>query len=598
MNSSVHDITSNLQEEELIANVEERVDTINALVNQETLPQGYEVDEEGVWLIQEQKEGHSLRTWLSSPLWITGYTRDHKNENHGRILQFQDADGHKHQWTMPMDLLAGDGIKILGVLLNMGLRISPKRKVKEGLLEYIAQCNPVRKARCVSQCGWFKETFVLADETIGYIQGEKVIYQNPDGIESALDTSGSLERWKEKIAQMAIGNSRLLLALSAGFGGPILQLMNHENIGIHLKGSSSLGKSTASFVGNSIWDSPASIRTYRATANGLEGVAAQHNDYLLCLDELSQSSHQEAGQVIYMLGNGMGKSRANNQGLARKQATWRLIFLSNGEIGLSQLLQEGGKKIKAGQEVRLVEIPADTSTFGLFENLHGFEGGKTFSEYLKKACAQYYGAASRAFLKKLVEKKEESIDFVKLVIGGLEQRLPEKASSQVSRVFSHLALITGAGELATHFGITGWNVGEASDGVMKCFEAWLKARGNLGMQEEQAALSQVMSAFELHGESRFSPWERDQNDKSRTVNRMGFRKETSEGLEYYVFTQAFREEVCKGLDHRYVEKICLQHKILIPDTQGNPTRPVRLPGSKNTKRCYCFKTEALSETKE
>lgn len=293
---------------------------------------------------------------------------------------------------------------------------------------------------------------------------------------SKLETSGSLEEWKEKIAQMARGNSRLLLALSAGFGGPILQLMNHENIGIHLKGDSSLGKSTASFVGNSIWDSPASIRTYRATANGLEGIAAQHNDYLLCLNKLSQCSHQEAGQVIYMLGNGMGKSRTNNLGLARKQATWRLIFLSNGEIGLSQLLQEGGKKIKAGQEVRLVEIPADTGASGIFENLHGFEGGKTFSEYLRKACAQYHGVASRAFLKKLVEKKEEAIEYVNTVIGGLGQRIPQGASSQVNRVFSHLALIAGAGELATYFGVTGWVTGEASEGVMKCFEAWLTAR--------------------------------------------------------------------------------------------------------------------------
>lgn len=118
------------------------------------------------------------------------------------------------------------------------------------------------------------------------------------------------------------------------------------------------------------------------------------------------------------------------------------------------------------------------------------------------------------------------------------------------------------------------------------------------MQEEQAALNQVMGAFELHGESRFSPWERDANDKSRTPQRMGFRKETSEGLEYCVFTQAFREEICKGLDHRYVEKVCLQHKLLISDNKGNPTRSVRLPGLKNTKRCYCFKAEVIFETKE
>lgn len=114
------------------------------------------------------------------------------------------------------------------------------------------------------------------------------------------------------------------------------------------------------------------IRTYRATANGLEGTAALHNDRILCLDELSQCVPQEAGQVIYMLDNGMSKGRANQQGLAKKQVTWRLVFLSNGEEGLAQLLREIGKRVKAGQEVRLIEIPADTNIHGLFENLHGY----------------------------------------------------------------------------------------------------------------------------------------------------------------------------------------------------------------------------------
>lgn len=599
MNNSSHHSGPNLQEEILIANTLERIDEINALVDRETLPQGYEVDENGVWHIQEKNTTSRSREWISSPLWVTGYTRDHKNENHGRILEFRDLDGHKHVWTMPMELLAGESSKILGVLLNMGLNISPKRQIKEQLLEYIAKCNPIRKARCVSQCGWFKGTFVMPSQTIGYIQGDKIIYQNPSAFESISETCGSLDEWKKNIANMAIGNSRLILALSAGFGGPLLGPMNHENIGIHFKGNSSLGKSTALHVGNSIWDSTASIRSYRATANGLEGIAAQHNDCILCLDELSQASAQEAGQVIYMLGNGIGKGRASQQGLARKLTTWHLIFLSNGEIGLSQLLGEIGKKIKAGQEVRLIEIPADTGVYGLFENLHGFEEGADFSSYLKDACTRYYGTASRAFLSQLVKTIDEGIDFIKTVIDGLKQRyLPKNSSSQVIRVFSHLSLIAGAGELASHFGITNWESGTAADGVMKCFQDWLQARGGFGMQEEKVAIDQVKSVFQLHGESRFSPWDRNADDKMRTVNRMGYRKETNEGLEFFVFTQVFRDEVCKGLDYQFVEKVCLKQGILFPDDKGNPTRPERFPGCKKTERCYRFKMESLSEERD
>ena len=599
MDNSLHNLAPDLQEKDLVASTLERVSEINALVDRETIPAGFEVDEEAVWFLHEKIGAPTSREKICSPLWITGYTRDHNNENYGRILEFQDTDGHKHTWTMPMELLAGENSKILGMLWNMGLWISTKKSAKEKLMEYITQCKPIRRARCVSQCGWFKGVFVLPSQTIGHMQSEKVIYQSSGSIEATANTSDSLDEWKDKIAKMASGNSRLILALSAGFVGPLLKLMNHENIGIHFRGNSSLGKSTALQVANSIWDAPSSIRTYRATANGLEGTAVQYNDRLLGLDELSQCPPQEAGQVIYMLGNGMSKVRANQQGSARKQVTWRLVFLSNGEEGLAQLLREIGKKVKAGQEVRLIEIPADTGVYGLFENLHGFEGGADFSTYLKDTCAMYYGVASRAYLRKLVENIEEAIDYVKTVRDGLKQRhLPKNSCSQVIRVFNHFSLIASAGELVSYFRITGWNIGAATDGVMKCFEDWLQARGGLGMHEEQAALDQVKSVFQLHGESRFSPWEREDNDKSRTHHRMGYRRETSNGIEFIVFKDAFRNEICKGLDYKYVEKLCLDQGILLPDKDENPTSPVRLPGCKATDRHYVFRMEILNEEKK
>lgn len=50
----------------------------------------------------------------------------------------------------------------------------------------------------------------------------------------------------------------------------------------------------------------------------------------------------------------------------------------------------------------------------------------------------------------------------------------------MERVFNHFALIAVAGELATLYGITRWESGEAQLGVMKCFRDWLTARGGTG----------------------------------------------------------------------------------------------------------------------
>lgn len=572
-----------------------RVAEIEALINKDSIPEGFEVDDDGVWHLSQPKPNAPLeRTWLSSPLWVTAITRDREGENFGRRLEFPDIDGKTHYWTMPMEMLGSESSRVIAVLLNKGLRISHRKSERDRLLEYVSLSEPVRKARCVLQCGWFKNAFVLPDQTIGYIQSENIFFQNPSGIEMSSESSGSLDDWKQNVARRARGNSRLILAISAAFAAPTLRLMNHENFGVHFRGNSSLGKSTAAYVGNSVWASPAGIHSFRATANGLEGIASLHNDRLLSLDELGQIAPLEAGQVIYMLGNGAGKGRGSGSGLPRKSSAWRIVFISTGEIALNQLMNEVGKKTKAGQEVRLIEIPADTNVYGLFENVHGDGNGAQFSNCLRDACREYYGTAARAFLQKLVEDPDGAVGTMKGIMDGLKQRyLPLGASAQVIRVFNHLALIAASGELASQYGITGWDVEESIDGVMKCFEDWLRARGDIGMHEEKEALSQVKNFFEQHGESRFTPC--GQDEKIRTHNRAGFRRNSDGGIEFYVFVESFRNEICKGLDYRYVEKICIREGLLMPSADGSPTRSERLPDIKGTKRFYRFRPIVLGD---
>ncbi len=55
---------------------------------------------------------------------------------------------------------------------------------------------------------------------------------------------------------------------------------------------------------------------------------------------------------------GLGKGRAYQNGLAKDSLVWRIVFLSSGEIGLAQHMEDAGKKMKGGQEVRLLEISA------------------------------------------------------------------------------------------------------------------------------------------------------------------------------------------------------------------------------------------------
>jgi len=90
-------------------------------------------------------------------------------------------------------------------------------------------------------------------------------------------------------------------------------------------------------------------RLWRATANGLEGLAALHNDGLLILDELTQIDPTEAGEAAYLLANGQGKNRASRNGSARQAPRWRLLFMSAGEESLSALMAHAKRKPTAAK---------------------------------------------------------------------------------------------------------------------------------------------------------------------------------------------------------------------------------------------------------
>jgi putative DNA primase/helicase len=109
----------------------------------------------------------------------------------------------------------------------------------------------------------------------------------------------------------------------------------------------------------SVYGGTSYLQRWRSTDNALEATAAQHSDCLLILDELAQIDPKTAGECAYMLANEQGKARATRTGTPRARQAWRLLFLSAGELGLSDHMAEGMKRTRTGQEVRMADIPAD-----------------------------------------------------------------------------------------------------------------------------------------------------------------------------------------------------------------------------------------------
>lgn len=204
-----------------------------------------------------------------------------------------------------------------------------------------------------------------------------------EGERPAFGTRGTLDGWQSTVGRWCIGNSRLLFAVSIPFAAPLLKMVGAESGGFHLKGAStdasSSGKTTTQRAAASVCGSPDYLQRWRSTDNALEALAELHNDACLILDELAQMEPRAASESGYMLGNGSGKARMGRDGGGRPVKRWRLVYLSSGEIGLVEHMASIQKKARAGQSVRMVEIPADAGAgFGCFENLHELRTARPF----------------------------------------------------------------------------------------------------------------------------------------------------------------------------------------------------------------------------
>ena len=580
----------------------------------------FHVDDGGVWFHGFSQQGDPLPAqWICSELHVTAQSRDSANGEWGYLLEFHDGDGNAKRWAMPASLLAGDGTQYRATLLAMGLRIGSGTAAKNHLSVYIQTQQTDVRVRCTDRIGWHENAYVLPDRTIGD-GDEKVMFQAAGGVVSQFKQRGTLAEWREEVSRHCRGNSRMLFCVSAAFAAPLLHLAHVPSGGFHIWGDSSSGKSSAFKVAGSVYGGKDYPRNWRMTDNALETVAAQHSDALLLLDEIAQVDPKVVGDTVYMLANEAGKGRATQTASARKVATWRVLFLSDGEISLANHMEQAGKGTKAGHDVRMAHIAADAGRgFGVYETLNGFASGAALSDHLVRNAHQHYGTAGMAFIEYAVQQAGSLSDALPSGVAELAREIcPVDSHGQVARVATRFALVGMAGELATTAGITGWDTGEAMGAARTCFAAWLEGRGGAGNVEHVSILRQVSGFFQAHGEARFAWWHRAMDDhKPNTIMRAGFKRlltrdgtainsnadhhkaygdkmhpaEAEEARqEYFVLSEVFRDEICKGFNPKTVTRLLIERGLLVTDSDGGATRKERLPGI-GAARVYRFKPE-------
>jgi putative DNA primase/helicase len=496
----------------------------------------------GVWHHgnkQDKETGDHLPfdEWLCGPLHVEAITRSEgQDSDYGRLLRFRNQDGKWLPWAMPNELLAGRPDAILAVLLSMGLDVDYKRRNQ--VCQYIASQHPKQRVIAATSTGWqTPELFIMPRQNIG--NGD-AIFQSEAANGDDYRKAGTLAGWQSSIAAKCKGNPLLSLGVCTALAGPLLFHVKRQGGGFHYRGDSSTGKSTSMYAGNSVWGHGEDFkRTWRATGNGLEGVAAQRNDTLLSLDEIGEANPREIGAVVYSIANGSGKTRASRTGAARATKRWRVMVLSNGEKGLAALIAEGGGRSCAGQEIRLLDISAHR-TYGAFDDLHGLANGREFSDAIQRASATDYGHAGPEFVRLLLASGEAG----KLPewLAAMVANYPS-TSGQEGRAAERFALVALAGELAIKFGLLPLEKGYIQTVMLELFDVWRAGRGE-GPSEDRQILRAVADFIARHGDSRFSSVT-DTHGEAR--DRAGYWEVTHDG-RLYLFNRPGLEEATKGYD--------------------------------------------------
>jgi len=534
----------------------------------DTVPEGFKINDNGFYKIKREKKGSEV-LWVSVPFRIEGLSRDINNLRWGKYISFFNQDNIKTFLHVPDELLE-EHQKLRKLLRSTGLKITT-RDQRACLVDYLNNYITQRRVRVVEKYGWYNQVYVYPDEIFGANSRETFCPVELLGQHGYLQ-KGSLEDWKKKVASYCIGNSRLVFGVSAAFAAPLLELMGFEGGGVHLVGPSSIGKSIILIVVASALGDPVQyIFSWRTTDNALESTAMLRNDSLLILDEIGEMDSKSLGESAYMLANGSGKKRANRGGDGKQVKRWKILLLSNGEKTLSEHMEEGGKRAKAGQEIRLLSIPSEVGEYGAFENIHGYENSRSFVEALESNARSYYGVAGREFLKKFTANRTKYLSQVRAIIKEVEVELSKYiTNTQIGRLAKRFAIIVAGGELATSLGCTGWSLGEAKKAAITCFEACISDWGNQ-TAEEKYLCDQVQGFFQQYSACRFISKNANEDDVRRIQRLAGYTLDREDGTGnklYLVSTKVFKMELCKGISEVQAKKILGKKGWLLKGTKG------------------------------
>nr|ELR5131497.1 DUF927 domain-containing protein [Providencia rettgeri] len=515
-----------------------------------------------------------------------------------RLVEFFNVNKNKDVFLLiPASIIAVPN-KLKSLLLENGFKPKVIHENFNGVFNIILGDCDERIVLCN------KPGFLYVDNELYYIKnsGELLgghnglkIFPNPNArtFNYSCQAKGTLEQWKNKVAETAKYSPYVMLCLCSAFAGMCIYFTEIESGGKHIYGGSSSGKSTVLKSAASVFGDSSYILDWNITEAAFEQQAESRNHGLLLTDELilidsnRQTAAQKMQKFVYMLGSGTGKSRSHTY--QERSASWQLVALSNGEEALSQHASSGLMSRKNGEIARFIDVPVDCDNdMGIFSSLpEGVSSSAEYAEYLKENCNNYYGTAGDAFLQKiLTQVSKKSPEYITNKLNDYITKFLEMnnvgSNGLDKRIATRFALAYASGILGIKTKVLPFTEKEVFDGITHCY---LKAI-------DQNPIKKVVFNQKLLDTLK-NPCKPKKSlvDKDKLNNLNAIVVQIKEVQCVAVKSSFFKENIIG--DPKLIINQLISEGKLLTDAKGKSTRQCKVNGVILSRR-YCLKVDIMS----
>ena len=293
------------------------------------------------------------------------------------------------------------------------------------------------------QFGWTGEdfkSFVLGDKEIFADRTESNPPSTPTrDLFHAFEPRGTLEEWKEMVAFYNRDGFELhQYIVATSFGSPLMALSPIACSGFHVHSTESgLGKTTAMYVGASVWGKPKELVIEKNDTQNSRMLRGEvYHNLPLYIDEMTNAKPDELSDMIYQLSGGRQKNRMAGGGNTERARgePWSLLTVTTGNTSIIEKVSLA-KAMPKAEAQRMLETKAK-KLFNETETKHLTDAHAQNAEVL-------YGHAGIIYIQYVIENIEE----VKVLLGRVQTAIDKEAGLKAENRFWSAGVactITGA----------------------------------------------------------------------------------------------------------------------------------------------------------